>query len=308
MRIAIRVLSFLLLLTTIGFTVDVKTEVEEWQKKRLTNLQKEDSWLTLVGFAWLKEGQNKFGSDETSDVPFPASAPKYCGSIWLEKGKARIEVAKDVPITNNDKPVTTMPLLADVDPEGPTILNLGSLNFYVIQRVGKYAIRIKDSQAPALKNFKGLDYFPIDPKLHIEAKWEPYNPPKKIRIVNILGQLEDYPCPGAIVFQIDGKTYRLEPVLEGDDPQLFIMFADKTNGKETYGAGRFLYADPAVDGKVILDFNKAYNPPCAFSPYATCPLPPPQNKLPIRIEAGEKSYKQHASRWTGSDTNTGTSQ
>jgi uncharacterized protein (DUF1684 family) len=150
---------------------------------------------------------------------------------------------------------------------------------------------VKDRLHPARSHFAGLQYFPIDLTKRFNAKFEPYNPPKIIPIANVLGMVDNMTSPGALVFEVDGKTYRLDPVLEKGSKQLFIIFADKTAGKETYGAGRYLYADPPdVNGRVIVDFNKAHNPSCAFTKYATCPLPPRQNRLPFRIEAGEKTY------------------
>ncbi|MBI3765042.1 MAG: DUF1684 domain-containing protein, partial [Ignavibacteriales bacterium] len=151
----------------------------------------------------------------------------------------------------------------------------------------------KDKENPARVNFKGLEYFPIDPKWRVEAKFEPYNPPKKIPIASVIGTVENDSCPGALVFNVDEKPCRLDAVMEvGTDDQLFIMFSDETSGKETYGMGRQLYASlPDKENRVILDFNKAYNWPCVFTEYATCPIPPRQNHLPIRVEAGEKMYK-----------------
>jgi uncharacterized protein (DUF1684 family) len=150
---------------------------------------------------------------------------------------------------------------------------------------------VKDHQNADRSSFAGLDYFPVNPKWILDAKYEAHVPHKMISIVNVLGMVEEMPSPGTLVFDVDGKTYRLAPVLEKGEKQWFIIFADATSGKETYGAGRYLYADPAgADGKVILDFNKSYNPPCAFTKFATCPLPPRQNRLPFRIEAGEKKY------------------
>jgi uncharacterized protein (DUF1684 family) len=151
-----------------------------------------------------------------------------------------------------------------------------------------------DTQAQNRREFSGIERFPVSRNWRIEARWQPYDPPKTMKVPTIIaGYEEDYPVPGVAIFEIGGKEYRLEPVLEEPNGDYFFIFGDKTNGTETYGAGRFLYANPAQGGRVILDFNKSYNPPCAFTEFATCPLPPPQNKLPIRIEAGEKKYGIH---------------
>ena len=178
--------------------------------------------------------------------------------------------------------------------ENKTTLRKGSVSFFIIERGKKLGVRVKDRESPERVHFEGLQYFPANMKWRVRCKFEPYKPGKTIPILNIIGMLEDSPSPGALVFQVDGKEYRLD-AMEGEKEEnnLYIIFADKTSGKETYGAGRYLYSEPlGADGTVVLDFNKAYNPPCAFTVFATCPLPPPQNKLPIRVEAGEK-YSGH---------------
>ena len=256
----------------------------------MANLGKEDSWLTLVGLFWLHPGTNSFGSGSENVVRLPAGkAPEVAGSFILQGDRVRVEAKEGSGITSGGKPVKSADLVSD-DIGDPTELKLGSLTFYLIKRVGKNGIRVKDSENPLRVNLKGLDYFPTDPAWRFEARFEPFVPPRKIPIVNILGMTEDEPSPGQIVFNVGGKEYRLDPVLEAGSPDLFVIFRDETAGKETYGAGRYLYTDPPKDGKVILDFNRAYNPPCAFSPFATCPLPPRQNRLPFRIEAGEKAF------------------
>jgi len=293
MRFAI----LLIILALLGAAVDKfdpathKKEVEEWRANRIQRLKSEDGWLTLVGLFWLQEGDNSFGSDPSNKLVFPKDkAPAKAGSLHLEKGTVHLQVQPGVTITSDGKPVTSLVLKSDADGE-PTTLDLGSLRFFVIDRMGKLGIRLKDRENPLRKSFQGVDSYPIDAKWRIEAKFEPYKPEKKIPILNILNMLEDTPSPGALVFDVNGKTYRLDAVLEKGETDYFIIFGDQTNGKETYGAGRYVYVSPAgPDGKVILDFNKAYNPPCVFSHFATCPLPPPQNKLALRVEAGEKKF------------------
>ncbi|HET6267553.1 MAG TPA: DUF1684 domain-containing protein [Acidobacteriota bacterium] len=274
-----------------------KQEIDQWRAKREKRLMSDDGWLTLVGLFWLNEGENKMGSDPGNTVIFPKdrSAP-VVGSLWLEKGKVRIEAKPDSGITSDNKPVTSMALVSDADENvDPTQLHLNSLMFYIISRADKLGVRVKDSKNPAKIHFSGLQYFPTSTDWKIEAKLVPNNPPKKIPITNILGMTQDNDSPGTLVFQKDGKTYHLDALKEED--QLFILFKDQTSGKETYGIGRFVNTDaPDAQGKVILDFNKAYNPPCAFTSYATCPLPPPQNRLAMRVEAGEKKYTNEAVR------------
>jgi hypothetical protein len=270
-------------------------EVEAWRARRIERLKAEDSWLTLVGLSWLREGDNSVGTDAKSIVALPeGKGAANEGTIRLSKGTATFVPAQGSTTTLDGKPVTS-PVEMKPDTSGaPTLLQSGPVRFYIIERGGKLGVRIKDSESEARKTFTGIDSYPIDPKWRVEARFEKYDPPKQIPITNVLGQTEPQPCPGAIVFEVDGKSYRLEPILEGDAPDLFIIFGDTTNRTTTYGAGRFVYAaPPGPDGKVIVDFNKAYNPPCVFSPFATCPLPPKQNKLPIAIEAGEKRWGEH---------------
>ncbi len=269
-----------------------KAETEKWQNNRAANLKKEDSWLTLVGLYWLKEGENKFGSNATNAVVLAKEkAPDVAGSFWLEKGEVRLAALPSANVTVDGKPVTSLDLKDDNDDNGPTILKMGTLIINVLKRGDRIGVRVKDSQSEARTQFKGLEYFPTDPKWRVEARFEPYQPAKVIPITNVLGMTDNETSPGALAFDIDGKTYRIDPILEQGETDYFIMIADETTGRETYGAGRYLYVSPPdASGKVIIDFNQAYNPPCAFTAYATCPLPPRQNHLPIRIEAGEKKY------------------
>jgi len=268
-----------------------KQDVEEWRAKRMQRLKSDDGWLTLIGLFWLQEGENPFGSDPSNKVVFPKDkSPGKAGSFKLEKGVVTLELQPGTTITSDGKPLKSMMLKSDVE-EDTTVLDMGSLRFLVIERGGKLGIRLKDRDNPLRKNFQGVDSYPINANWRIEAKFDAYKPEKKIPIVNILNMLEDTPSPGALVFDINGKTYRLDAILEKGETDYFIIFGDQTNGKETYGAGRYMYVSPAgPDGKTILDFNKAYNPPCVFSHFATCPLPPSQNKLAVRIEAGEKKF------------------
>jgi uncharacterized protein (DUF1684 family) len=280
-----------------------KLEVQQWQSKRLTNLTSSDGWLTLVGLFWLNEGENKFGSDPKNAVVLPkGKAPGAAGSLWVKEGKVRltappeskISVALPANVAVNrvdGKPLTSLDLKDDTEDAGPTVFEVGSLRINVIKRGDRIGVRVKDSLSQTLLEFKGLQYFPIDPKWRIEARFEPYQPPKTIPITNVLSMTDDEISPGAFVFEVNGKTYRIDPILEKGETDLFVMIADETTGKETYGAGRYLYVTPPdATGKVVIDFNKAYSPPCAFTNFATCPLPPQQNRLPFRIEAGEKKY------------------
>jgi uncharacterized protein (DUF1684 family) len=197
--------------------------------------------------------------------------------------------APGVTVTRNGQPFAGGPVQTDQEGRAtPDLLELGRLRFQAIARGDRVGVRIKDPEARARKEFRGIPTYPPSARWRIVARWEPANPMAEIAVPNVLGQVERSPSPGTAVFTVDGKEYRLTPVLEEGSPDLFFVFADETNRTETYGAGRFLYADPARNGTVVLDFNQAYNPPCAFSAFATCPLPPKQNRLVLRIDAGEK--------------------
>jgi uncharacterized protein (DUF1684 family) len=184
-----------------------------------------------------------------------------------------------------------MRMIPDVEGE-PTVLKLGELDFFVIERGGRLAVRVRDLKSEAGHSFRGIKSYPIEVRWRVAARFAPYDPPKQIPIATINGTLIDEASSGALVFAVDGQSYRLDVLGKPGDKSLFVIFSDETTGRETYGGGRYLYAPaPGADGLVDLDFNKAYNPPCVFTDYATCPLPPRQNRLPFRIEAGEMNYK-----------------
>ena len=272
--------------------------VEEWRARRDQRLRAPDGWLSLAGLYWLEEGENRFGSDPGNDLVFPAgTAPAHAGVLAVAGKETTLRAAPGAGLTAGGQPIETLALRTDASPEGPTVVELGRLNFQVIERNGRLAVRLKDRENPALLAYTGMEYFPIAAAWRIEGRLEPYDPPKQIPVPNALGWVENSPSPGAIVFTVDGKEHRLDPIVESGESDLFVIFGDPTNGKETYGAGRFLYAKPpGPDGKVVLDFNQAYNPPCVFTRYATCPLPPPQNRLPVRVEAGEKKYSKEVAK------------
>lgn len=280
-----------------------KAEIQKWQNDRVAGLTKDDGWLTLIGLFWLNEGENKLGSDAKNPIVLPKDkAPRVAGSLWLEKGHVMLKRNPGVPIsvamhtvdnvTIGDRMVlTTYDLKDDNEDGGPTILKLSSLLINVVRRGDRIGVRVKDTDSKTRREFKGLEYFPIDPKWRIQARVEPYQPPKMIPITNVLSMTDNETSPGALAFEFDGKTYRIDPILEKGETDWFVMIADETTGSETYGAGRYLYVSPPdASGKVVIDFNKTYSPPCAFTNFATCPLPPRQNHLPFRIEAGEKKY------------------
>jgi uncharacterized protein (DUF1684 family) len=265
-------------------------EIEAWKAKRVAALRGDDGWLTVVGLFWLSEGANTVGGARGSTVILPGGkVPGNVGTIRLAGTKVSFEPAPGSDVRIAGEPARKGDILSAAE-GGPTMLSIGSVRFYVIERDHRFAVRVKDSDSAARRDFHGLSYFPTDSTWRIEARFERYDPPRSIAIPNVLGHVDDESSPGAIVFMRDGKTFRLDVVLETGETDYFVIFGDRTNGTDTYGAGRFLYVSPPVDGKTVIDFNKAYNPPCVFTPFATCPLPPPQNKLPIRVEAGEKQY------------------
>lgn len=272
---------------------DYKASVESWRKERETDLRSENGWLTVAGLFWLKEGDNRLGTDPANDIVLPkGSAPAHAGVFTFHAGKTMLRVEGGAPIKLDGKPVTTMEVHAD-QPGPPDTLTLNALTMFVIKRGDRYGIRLKDKNSKQRTEFAGLQWFPIADSYKVVAHWVPYDPPHKIAIANVLGQTESSPCPGYASFTLNGKPMRLEPIGEPGDKELSFIIRDATSGKETYGAGRFLDTDAPKDGKLLIDFNKAYSPPCAFTPFATCPLPPKQNHMAVRVEAGEKYQAHH---------------
>jgi uncharacterized protein len=268
-------------------------EIEQYRAQRVTDLKSETGWLTLIGLFWLKEGENKFGSDLKNEIVLPKAKVKpFTGVLVLKDGRVKLEAPIQSGLTAQNQTVTSLDLKSDADGK-PTVFNLGSLTFQIIKRSDKFALRVRDKESADRANFAGIESYPADLTWRIEAQFERYDPPKPLAIMNVLNMESDEHSPGAVRFEVDGKTYRLDAVSEADEPRLFMIFADQTNGRETYGAGRYLYVDPPdSSGRVVIDFNKAYSPPCAFTNFATCPLPPDQNRLPLSIQAGEK-YSGH---------------
>lgn len=263
-------------------------QIEEWRRERERKLTADQGWLTVAGLFWLKEGPNTVGSDPGVDLVLPSgTAPRRVGMFGLHDGKTRFQASPGVTVLHEGKEVTVTDLLPDTQGP-PDRIAIRGLTLHVIQRGARYAIRLTDNNSPYRRDFKGLRWFPPDPAWRVAARFVPYDPHKKIRMPNILGDTDEELSPGYAEFELQGERLRLEPVTSGG--RLFFVLKDQTSGNETYPAGRFLYADPPQDGQVILDFNKAENPPCAFTPFATCPLPPRQNHLPVAIRAGELNY------------------
>jgi len=268
--------------------------IRAWQERREKNLQSDTGWLTVTGLFWLHEGDNVFGTGSGCDLVLPSgSTPARAGVFVHRNGKTSVQAAPGVVLRIDGKEVREAELRPDSQGK-PDIVELGRLRLFVIERSGRFAVRMRDLESELRKSFHGIDRYAIDATWRVEARFEPYDPPRHIPIASVIGTVDSMVCPGALVFTRDGREQRLEPILEApDDTSLFVIFSDETSGDETYPAGRFLYCDLPRDGKTTLDFNKAYNPPCAFTPFATCPLPPPQNALPIAVRAGEKTYGEH---------------
>jgi uncharacterized protein (DUF1684 family) len=286
------VLILLFAAVTTAIAVTYQSDVVNWRRNYETSLKKENGWLAVAGIFWLKEGQSRFGSDKSCEIVLPASAPPRAGNFDFRDGKVMLFADPRVEIRVNDKPRRSAELAPDTA-DAPDLVTLGTLGMQVIRRGERTGIRLWDNASAARQDFPGLGWFPVNEEYRIKADFTAYPERKTIPITNVLGDTEQTPSPGYAVFKLRGKEYRLEPIVDGSD--LLFTFKDLTSGKQTYPAGRFLYASQPRDGSVVLDFNKATNPPCAYTPYATCPLPPKQNALSVRIEAGELNYK-HAGK------------
>jgi uncharacterized protein (DUF1684 family) len=261
--------------------------ITQWQHQRLERLKSKTGWLNLAGLFWLEEGENSFGSDPSNQVVFPEKAAPFCGTLTLKEGKVHMEVADGVKIAIGDSLITRATLINDHE-ENTTRLQQGDLAWYIIKRGERYGIRMRDYKHPRINELDHIPSYPIQTEYVVEATLKPFDQPRTMTVATPLeGFTESYQCPGELHFQIKNKDLVLYPFSSGKG--YFFVLADETTGMDTYGAGRFMYSMPDSTGRIILDFNKAYNPPCAFSPYATCPMPPKENFLPIAIEAGEKS-------------------
>ena len=270
------------------------TELEQQRQVRAAALLEDRSWLTLAGLYWLHAGKNTFGAQATNAIVLPgADLPDVAGQLDFDGETVRLEVAPDVTVTVNGTPATRQLLAHDLTPT-PDYFTIGPVTLVVIRRGQRYGIRLWDQRSPARQHFTGLRWYPIDPAYQVEATFVPYEPPKVIRYANVLGDMMESSSPGQIRFAWDDEEYFLDAESRGD--HLFFNFRDTTNGDITYPSGRFLYTAGPQEGKVTLDFNQATNPFCAYTDFATCPLPPPQNRLPFRVEAGEMNFPRQPNR------------
>lgn len=270
-----------------------RASVEKWRQEYEPDLTSEHGWLTISGLFWLHEGENKFGSDPSNDIVLPDSVPAEAGYFEFHAGKTIAHIKPGVAATMNGKPVETSEMLPDslLGHARPSDvrLSLGRLTLWVHASGDRYAIRLRDPNSALRHDFHGLSWFPVDGSYRVAARFVAYDQPKQVPFQNLAGDSLMLPISGYVIFSVHGQELRLDAQPDTDGGLTFVI-RDLTSGKETYAAARFLDTDAPKDGTVVLDFNEAYNPPCAYNPYTTCPLPPPGNRLHLRIEAGEKTY------------------
>ena len=266
---------------------EYEAEVMQWRVDRLERLKGPHGYLNLAGLFWLEQGSSRIGSAHENDIVFPDKAAPFIGELQVSDEGVRLAIGPDVDVKHEGIPVRSIHILDDTT-ESPVTLTHGSFAWTAIKRDGRFALRLRDFEHPAIGAFPPIDYFPIDPALRVSGILQRFDEPRVVNVETVIEGLGYRPeSPGTVAFEIAGETFELEAYASGD--RLFFVFGDATSGRETYPAGRFLYADaPGNDGKTILDFNLAYNPPCAFNDFATCPVASPRNRMAVRVEAGEK--------------------
>ena len=292
MLMHIRRLAALALVASLGVTTlvqavnDYEAEITAWRTEREAGLTADDGWLTVSSLFFLREGQTSFGSSQRNDFVVP-HVPSEAGVFELRDGRVTVQAPANARLTVDGETVETAQLYPT---ENRMTVTLGPVSLWVHLSGERLAIRVRDTDAEIRKNFTGLEWFPVDDTYRMRAKFTPHAEPMTVKTMNILGDIETYTSTGYVTLTIKGRETQMLPVNSGQ--RLWFIMRDGTSGAETYSAARFLYADaPDAEGWTTLDFNRAYNPPCAFNPHTTCPLPPPENRLEIRIEAGEKSYR-----------------
>lgn len=265
-------------------------QIMEWRAGRLGRLKAPTGYLNQIGLFWLDSGTYTVGSAPDSDILLPSKAAPEVGTVEVTGDGVQMQVADGVEVVHGDKAVRAILMADDTTPD-PVQLSHGSIAWTVVRRDDRFAVRVRDFEHPFVAGFGPLPYFPVDPALRVQATLVRYEAPRIANVGTVIEGLGYHPeSPGVVEFAIEDQTYTLEAYSSGD--RLFFVFGDVSNRDATYGAGRFLYADlPGEDGKTILDFNRSYSPPCAFNDFSTCPVASPRNRLPIRIEAGEKYDK-----------------
>lgn len=268
-----------------------KESVFRWQKERMESLRSPEGWLNLAGIFWLEEGIHTFGSDSSNDLIFPSRAPAFIGTLKVDDEHVHLEVNEDATLFYEGSQIHELDL--EVDTSGsPSFVTHDDFAWYIMKRHRSIAVRLRDYQNPAIEALQEIPCYPVDPGYVVEATLHPFVEPRIITVnTPFQDYTQDYECPGELHFRLSGKKLKLLPFTSGEG--YFLIFSDETSGLETYGAGRFMYCTPDSTGRILLDFNKAYNPPCAITPFAACPMPPPENFLPLAVKAGEKSLNKH---------------
>jgi uncharacterized protein (DUF1684 family) len=266
--------------------------IGQWRVDHDAELKADEGWLALIGLTWLKDGPNTVGRGRDCAIVVESdSMPARAGVFDFRAGVTTFTPEPGQIVRINGQPAARRVL--SFDPWSADRVQVGTVSMLIIKRGNRYGVRIRDTSSRSRREFTGARWFPVSRDMAVTARFVKHEKPASIMIANVLGDIDPWPSPGYVVFTLGGKELRLDPVVEGASPRrLFFIIKDQTSGKETYGGGRFLYTDMPKDGKVLVDFNKAENPPCAYTPFATCPLPPKENVLPIRIEAGEKAAHQ----------------
>jgi uncharacterized protein len=263
--------------------------IQRHRDERVAELTAPNGWLAVAGLFWLHEGMNTAGSDPDKAIRLPPRAPKTLGAFELKNGTVTFIGDAGVVLSANGKPVNQFMFEPDKGEE--SAVAIAGLTMFVIKRGDRYGVRLLDPESEQRRRFNGLRYFPVQQAYRVRATFRPYDKPRQVPVPNVVGMTVPMESPGYVTFTLNGKTYRLEPIYETDKREdLFFIFKDLTSGKETYAAGRFLHTPLPKDGNVDLDFNKAYNPPCAFTAFVTCPVPTKENQLPVAIRAGELNY------------------
>jgi len=294
------VLLFVVLTTTVSNADDAapmtqaehRESVLEWRQGRIDRLLGDKGYLTLAGLFWLEDGEFVLGSDEMAEIVVrQGAAPDRACLIRHHGGKTTVEPIDATVLRIGEKRITSEHTLTS-DAGDADVVEVGEISFYLIERADRFGIRLRDVESPIRKSFHAIESWEIDQKYAVSARFDAYDPPRQIPIANEIGIIDKMWSPGSLHFEVNGQKCSMDALQYTlEDDFLFLIFRDITSGNETYGSGRFLYTDAPKDGTVVIDFNRAYNPPCAFSPYTTCPIPPLQNELDVAIRAGEKVYE-----------------
>jgi uncharacterized protein len=265
-----------------------ETEIGHWRQMMDDKLRAEDGWLSLTGLYWLHPGDNTVGVNPTADIVLPSGqTPDDLGLIELANDQIILRVTAAVPVTVDGEPRMTAVLRHDHEAGGPSRVQIGSITFFIIQRGSEYGVRVRDMNNPARLEFRGRNWFPLDQDYRVEGKFVPHEEARVLQVVTSSGHINPITNHGTVEFVLHNQHLSLQAFAAGEN-EVWLVFKDNTSGKSTYGGGRFLYAPLTEEGIVKLDFNKAYHPPCAYTPFATCPLPPKENWLPLDIPAGER--------------------